>query len=515
VIPVLNAKGMRAADQETIRGGVDSETLMENAARALCEEIRGSHPGWKRVTVVCGPGNNGGDGLAAARLLAARGVTTSVFTLRDPASYSGDAATNAERARAAGLTIETLAARGGLARLRSALAGSDAALDALFGTGLSRALTGDARRAVEAVNAAGRPVIAADVPSGLSADDGEVRGPTVRAARTVALAAPKLCHVLPPGSGFCGRLVVADIGISRDALRRRARRLWMSEPSDLAAWLPPRPLDSHKADFGRLAILAGSRGKTGAAVLAARGALRAGAGLVTVFCASTLEPIVVGALPEAMTAGLPEEDGAVSGEAAGSLVRRLRDFDALVMGPGLGISNGTVHCIEAALALDLPLLADADALNAFRGRPSRFARRRAPTVLTPHPGEAGRLLGRSAREVQADRLGAARSLARRSGSVVLLKGARSLIAEPSGEVVVNPTGSPLLATAGSGDVLSGVIGALLAGGLEPRDAAIAGAYLHGAAAESLAVRLGDAGLLAREAADAVPGVRRRLTGVDT
>jgi len=384
-------------------------------------------------------------------------------------------------------------------------------VDALFGTGLGRPLAGTAARVVEAVNAAGRPVICADVPSGLSSDSGEIHGPAIRAARTVAFGAPKLCHVLPPARDRCGKVSVCDIGIPGGLLAGKRHRLfWMSgeAASDL---LPPRHPGSHKGDFGRVAIVAGSRGKTGAAVLAARGALRGGAGLVTVLCAASLEAAIVPALPEAMTQGLPEKDGALSAEAGRELLRRLEEFDAAVVGPGLGVSEGVVRSLEAVVrAARLPLVLDADGLNAFAGRAKALGRRAGATILTPHPGEAGRLLGRSSRRVQADRLGAARELARRSRCCVLLKGEGSLTAAPDGRVVVNPTGTPLLATAGSGDVLAGLAGALLAGGLSPESAAAVGAYLHGAAGERLAERLGDSGLLAGEVADAVPLVRKAL-----
>ncbi|HTY41070.1 MAG TPA: NAD(P)H-hydrate dehydratase [Thermoanaerobaculia bacterium] len=511
MIPVLDARSMRGADAATIRAGTPSDALMERAAEALAAAALGVYPAWRRVAVVCGPGNNGGDGLAAARLLAARGVAVRLFTLGDPERYRGDPAANLARARAVGIVPISLAARGGSAELARELAEADGVVDALFGTGLTRPLSGAARRAVRALNGSGKPVVSADVPSGLSADGGEVPGESVRAALTVAFAAPKRCHVLPPASGFCGRVLVADIGIRRATLEARARRLWLTESSDIRTLLPPRPGEAHKATFGRLAIVAGSRGKTGAAILAARGALRGGAGLVTVFCAESLEGVVVGALPEAMTVGLAEERGVLSERAVPALLEALAGFDAAVVGPGLGTAPGTVRLVEAMVSrARIPLLVDADALNAFAGRPAFFRRRRAATVLTPHPGEAARLLATTAARVQADRLGAARSLARRSGATALLKGARTLIAAPAGEVAVNPTGTPLLATAGSGDVLAGLIGAFLAGGLAARAAAVAGAWLHGAAAEALAPRLGDAGLLAHEVADAVAGVRAAL-----
>jgi hydroxyethylthiazole kinase-like uncharacterized protein yjeF len=509
MIPVLGSAAMRAADAEAIRGGTPSEELMENAATALARALRRELPEG-RVAVVCGPGQNGGDGLAAARLLALSGHRVSLFTLVEPGAYRGDAARNSERAAAVGLRATPLTSARGFAELRRALTECDGVIDALFGTGLSRPLEGAARRAVVALNSSGRRVVAADLPSGLYADRGDAPDAAVRAARTVAFAAPKPCHVLPPATDLCGEVEVAEIGIPRSVLERRAARLRWTEEADVRALLPPRRVEAHKGDSGSLAILAGSVGKAGAAVLAARGALRAGAGLVTVLCAESIAGALWTALPEAMTRPLAEENGAIAASAAAEIARALRGFDAVVVGPGLSTEGGAAAAVEAALAASIPLVADADALNALAGRPGRFARRRAATILTPHPGEAGRLLSRSAREVQEDRLGSVRALARRTRSVVLLKGARTLVADPSGEVAVNPTGTPLLATAGSGDVLSGILGALLAGGLAAREAAVAGAWLHGAAAQSLVGRLGDAGLHSHEVADAVPGTRRAL-----
>ena len=510
MIPILDSRRMRSADAAAIRGGIPSSRLMENAAEGLAGELVRSFPRAQRVVVACGPGNNGGDGLAAARLLAGRGVSVSIFTLGDPDDYRGDAAENALRARRAGLEFFPLSRRGAWAGFSRALKEADAVVDALFGTGLTRALSGAAARAVLAIHAAGRPVVAADLPSGLSADSGNLLGPAVRASLTVAFAALKYAHVFWPARGFCGRLVVHDIGIPKRILLERAGDLAAAESADLAGWLPPRPGDTHKADFGRLAVIAGSRGKAGAAALTARGALRAGAGLVTVFCPASIEPIIVSALPEAMTHALPEEAGALPATAAEELLEALRGFDAAAIGPGLGTAPGTVELLEKLMAARCPIVFDADALNAFAGRPRAFSRRRGAAVLTPHPGEAGRLLEVASSRVQEDRLAAARRLARASGAAVVLKGASTLIAAPSGRVTVNPTGTPLMATAGSGDVLSGAVGALLAGGMAAERAAIAAAYLHGLAGELLARRLGDAGLLSGELADALPLARLAL-----
>jgi NAD(P)H-hydrate epimerase len=496
---------MRRADRAAIRGGIPSGELMENAATAVALELVRRWPEGRTVAVLCGPGNNGGDGLAAARLLSARGRSVRVWTLSDPEAYRGDAAENAARARSVGLTLERIDPPLGSAIAR-AIAETDVVVDALFGTGLARPLSGLAARIVSSVNRSGRPVLSADVPSGLSSDTGDLIGPAIRASGTVAFGAPKMCHVAFPARAECGEIRVADIGISRAVLGRMANRIFLAEASDVRKLCPPRPLDSHKGTFGRLAVIAGSRGKSGAAVLAARGALRAGAGLVTVFCAASLEAEIMSTLPEAMTLPLPEESGAIAGSAAAPALRALAGFDAAVVGPGLSTAPGTVAFLRRLLGARLPLVCDADALNSFAGHPRVFRSR----VITPHPGEAARLLACTTREIQADRIAAARRLARRSGATVVLKGAATLVATPAGEITVNPTGTPLMATAGSGDVLAGALGAGLARGLAPAQAAVAAAWLHGAAGERLAARLGDSGLLASELADAIPPARRDL-----
>lgn len=512
MIPILDARQMRSADEGAIRAGTPSIALMERAASGVVGCVRAIGAGWRSVVVVCGPGNNGGDGLAAARMLR-EDRTVRVFTLGDPDAYRGDAAANLRRAREVGLSIDTLAVADGPAAFARALAGCDGIVDALFGTGLDRPLDGPALVAVNSINRAERPVVSADVPSGLSSDTGELIGDAVRADVTVAFGAPKVCHAFAPARRSCGRVVVHDIGIARDFLEPEGHRLYLATSAGIGAVLPQRPRGGHKGDFGRVAIVAGSRGRTGAAILAARGALRGGAGLVTVLCPSSLEAIIVASLPEAMTQGLPERAGMLDSAAGEELVRRLGEFDAAVVGPGLGTAPETVSAIEEVVsATALPLVLDADGLNAFAGRARLLAGRRGTVVATPHPGEAGRLLGRAASEIQAKRLESARELAQLTGGCILLKGEASLVAEPGGRVVVNSSGTPLLATAGSGDVLSGLIGSLLAAGLTGRDAAAAGAWLHGAAGERLEETLGDAGLLAHEVADALPLVRQALRG---
>ncbi len=510
MIPVVDSRQMRAADTAAIRAGTPPLELMENAASALVADIASSFPDWSRVVAVCGPGNNGGDGLAAARLLAAEGTRVTVFSLNAPAEYRGAAAQNRARVEDSGLPIVSLASRGGWTRFAESLRECDGVLDALFGTGLSRPLRGRAARAVAQINASGRPVVSADVPSGLSSDSGKPPGVSIQASRTVAFAAPKLCHVLPPARAKCGQVSVRDIGIPRSTLEGQKSRVRIVEREDVERLLPARPSGSNKADFGRLAIVAGSRGKAGAAILSARGALRAGAGLLTMFCPESIERVAVAALPEAMTRALPDRGGIFAIGSGRILREALAGFDAVVVGPGLSAGPGVDEILAALLSIPLPLVCDADALNAFAGRPEAFSRRRAPTVLTPHPGEAGRLLSQTARQVQEDRLGSVTRLAKTARLIAVLKGEATLTANPGGRVTVNSTGNPVLSAPGSGDVLAGAIGAFLAAGLPAEDAAIAAVYLHGDAGDRLARIYGDAGVLAGELADALPAARLAL-----
>jgi ADP-dependent NAD(P)H-hydrate dehydratase / NAD(P)H-hydrate epimerase len=354
-------------------------------------------------------------------------------------------------------------------------------------------------------------VVAVDLPSGLDADTGQPLGPCVEADVTVTISLPKLALALEPGRSLAGRIVVGRIGIADEApgvalpaslLTRRGA----------AALLPARPRDGHKGRFGHVLVAAGSRGKTGAAALAAEGALRAGAGLVTFACPAGSDAILQTALREAMTAPLAEtEDGELAAGAADAVLRLAAERDALVLGPGLGRSAEPRELVRRTLrGARVPVVLDADGLVAFAGEPDAIRERRAPAVLTPHPGEAGTLLGLEPAAVNRDRVGAARRLAERSGAVVVLKGAATVIADPAGRVRVNPTGGPVLGTGGTGDVLAGAIGGLLAQGLAPFDAASAGAYLHGAAGDRLAAEVGRAGIAAGDVARALPAAAEAL-----
>jgi len=520
--PLVGADEMRALDRHTIDGlGVPGDLLMESAGRAVAERVLACLPkrlrfdaadGRFEVCVVCGGGNNGGDGLVVARHLQGLGLPVRVALLGDPGKLRGDAAANLARARAVGVALD-VALEG--APWRPPVRG--AIVDAIFGTGLTRRVEGPGAEAIARINqarSADVAVIAVDLPSGLDADTGQVLGVAVAADETVTIGLPKLGLALEPGRSLSGAVHVARIGIADEAPGVAVKgRLYGRAAAGRA--LPRRPRNAHKGSFGHVLVVAGSEGKSGAAHLASLAAVRAGAGLVTLACPAGLGEVLEIKTTEVMTVPVPDTgDRALSSEARGEILALAAERDVVAMGPGIGLHRETVALVQAlAAGIAGPLVIDADGLNAFAEDPAGLAvlkGREAPTILTPHPGEAARLLGSSPAEINGDRVGAARELSSRTASVVLLKGASSVVADVDGGVIINPTGGPGLATGGTGDVLTGVVAAHLAQGLEPLEAAAMGAYLHGAAADELELRQGAAGLLAGELADALPAVALAL-----
>jgi NAD(P)H-hydrate epimerase len=453
------------------------------------------------VVVVAGAGNNGGDGFVVARRLAAAGVSVETFLAVPASKLRGDALQTYQMLVDAGGTITQLESE--LAPLTEALAKAGLVIDALFGTGLDREITGFLAEVIAVINAATCRKLALDLPSGLHADTGRVLGVCVRADFTVTFAHRKLGLCTPRGSEHAGVVTVAPI-VSPDEPHATGISAELLEASDVAAWVPPRTSTAHKSSAGRVLVVAGSPGKLGAALLAALGAQRAGAGLVTIAtmpgCADALDQRVL----EAMTARI--DPAAIEA----SIERLAAPCDAVVVGPGLGLDAEAGRVIDAIVrGFPGPKILDADAISHFAGRAAELSKAQ-NIVLTPHSGELGRLLGVPYSEVDDDRFGAVSRAVAASGAVVLLKGRFSIVGAPGAVARVNPMGGPVLATGGSGDVLSGIIGAL-ACELPLRDAAIAGAYLHGAAADAWAhTRRADRGLLAHEVADAVPQTLGRL-----
>ncbi|MEN8163245.1 MAG: NAD(P)H-hydrate dehydratase [Acidobacteriota bacterium] len=485
MLPVLDNDALREADRHTIEDlGVLGLVLMENAATGLVDALRETWPEARKVLILCGRGNNGGDGLAAARHLANGGHQVDLLLLADPEALTPDASTNLAWARAFGLQVGIVDGDD-LEVLENRLLGfdpPDVVVDALLGTGLDRPLEGRLARVVDLLNQSPVPVIAVDVPTGLSGASSVVSGPAVEADVCTTFAALMPCHCLPPACEVCGDVAVVDIGIPPSVLEAGARAWWV-QAEDVALLLPQRPADGHKGSFGHLLVVAGARGRGGAASMAARAAVTAGAGLVTAAVPSPVVPVVDGACLEAMTFELPADEAGEAG-GPGELEAEFSRMTAIAAGPGLGTGPGAHEVLDLLLSQwGGPLVLDADALNMVAGALERLAGRSGPTVLTPHPGELARLLDRPTEDVVADRMDAAREAARISGAVVVAKGYRTVIADPEGRVWINPTGDEHLATGGSGDVLTGLIGAMMAQDLDPVRASIVGCRLHGRAGE--------------------------------
>lgn len=487
---VLSSEEARAVDAQAARVlGLPTALLMENAAREVANVASGMLPPGATAFVVTGKGNNGGDGWGAARHLHARGIFVRIWALAEPATLAGDARLQADVCLRLGL--EQVA---GLEDVRA----GDVVVDALFGTGLSRPLEGTHALAVQAIakaRARGAKVLAVDLPSGLDADRHEPIGPHVVADRTLALHALKPALVQHPTRAACGTVEVAPIGLPAGESRVR----WV-EPTCVKGLLPPRRIDAHKGTSGHLLVVAGSEGKSGAAMLACRAAMRAGAGLVTLAASRSVLDRVLAHMPEVMGLVLPE----ISRE---RLLEALQPRDALAIGPGIEWNDETYGAIAETLReLARPAVLDADALNAIaHARDGQALLRTAqiPPVLTPHPAEMGRLLGLSTATVQADRFAAARRAVAEFKAHVVLKGACSLVAHVSGRVDVSPFENPALATAGAGDVLTGTVGALLAQGLDAQAAALAAVWAHGRAGE-LAAAGATRGLVASDFVEHLP-----------
>jgi NAD(P)H-hydrate epimerase len=502
---VLNTQQMREADRRTIDEiGIPSIVLMENAGRqavaameAAFEELTTTHVG-----VVCGRGNNGGDGFVVARTLVQRGVETSVFLLGSVADVRGDARTNLEVLGRIGLTVVEITNAQEWELHFSELSQCELIVDAILGTGFHGQLSGLLETVVADLNGLGVPIVAIDLPTGVSADSPDVEGEAIEASMTVTLGAPKVPLVLPPADSHSGDLVIADIGIPIPVLDEvEGPYLELLTRERMRELVPARAADSHKGDFGRVLIIAGSLGRSGAAHLAALGALRSGAGLVTVATPRSCLPIVAAMAPEYMTEGLEET---ASGTVDYGALDRVLDFqaDIIAVGPGLGQAPGTAAFVHGLLErAGIPLIMDADALNAFREDPDRLlGRDGVDVVITPHPGEMARLLNLSVEAVQHDRLRHATDFASRHRVHVVLKGHRTVIATPENRAFINLTGNSGMATGGTGDLLTGMIAAWFGQLLDAEAACKLAVYLHGTAGDLAEADEGEVALVAGDVA---------------
>lgn len=505
---VVSAEQMKSIENRVFsKYGISSNVVMEIAGRqvaVVARRLLQAHPG--PIVVVCGKGNNGGDGLVAARWLRHWGLPVQAVVWSTFDDLPSDAAAALHSARMAGVPILMPAQAG------EALYNAGLVIDAVLGTGSVGSARGLAAEAIKLINASGRPVLAVDMPSGITTDTGKAEGPVVSADYTVTFGLPKLGLFQFPGADLSGKVIVADIGLAAGAVENEAIMVELTRAEDIKSWLPDYSRNAHKGTRGRVFVAAASRGMTGAAALAGEAALRAGAGLVHVAAPLSSQPVVAAVRPEFMTLPFPESEyGGFSEAAAEPFLEKAARADALAVGPGLGTDAEVQAFVRKVVAgSQAPLVIDADAIKAFSRHPHILAEAPVPLVLTPHPGEMAHLLGLSVDEVQADRFAAARAAAQATRAIVLLKGAYTLIAEPGGVIWINPTGNRALGTGGSGDVLTGVIAGLLAQGMGAQEAAVTGAYMHGLAGDRLAEEMGEDGVLAGDLARELPRVQRDL-----
>jgi len=504
---VLSPAEAAVLDRESQARGVQASTLMERAGREVARAAAAVAGGvyGRRAVIVCGKGNNGGDGLVAARYLSGWGSAVTVVMIESPEDLREPAATNFRRLSEADVRVRPFSP----AVLERELARADVAIDAIFGTGFRGIPEDEWAGAIGALNASGAPIVAVDIPSGVNGETGAVEGDAVRADVTVSFGAAKTGVVLLPGAEFAGLVEVVDIGFPPELL---AGDLWLVEAADVAAALPSREVETHKRAAGVVVVIGGSRLMTGAVCLAAEAAYRVGAGLVSVAVPAGILPVVQSILREATFVPLPETREGTVAASVERLEEGLASADAVAIGPGMTTQEETAAYVRTLVrSCPVPVVLDADGLNAFAGRVHELADRRSDVVLTPHAGEFARLAGITAREVGADRVGNARSLAARIGGTVLLKGSRTVVAEPEGRTWVNPTGGPFLATGGTGDVLTGMIAGLIARGLAPAEAATSAAYLHGRAGALAARERGD-GTTAGDVLARVPAATAEVLG---
>ncbi len=511
---LFTAEEVRRLDRRAIDElGIPGATLMENAGRGAAEGIRAlldemKAPRNARVAVVCGKGGNGGDGFVVARWLKRWGARPDVLLAFPEREVGGDAGAMLRALRRAGVQ-PWLAENDGA--VEATLARADVVVDGLLGTGSRGAPEGRVARLIELINASGRPVAALDVPSGAPADGGEAAGAAVRADLTLTFAGWKRGLLDGAGAELAGDVEVVPIGIPEDEVLRGVTT-FVLEAADVAAHFAARPRAAHKGTYGHLLIVAGSLGKTGAAALAARAALRSGAGLVTVATPASQQPVVAGLTLEAMTEPLPETTArTISEKAAGVVAELASRRDAVALGPGIGLDPETQAAARRLVAeLATPMAVDADGLTALAGHLDVLRAAAGPRCLTPHPGEMARLLGAQTADVQRDRIAAVRDFVTRQRVHLVLKGAGSVVGDPDGRVFVNPTGNPGMASGGTGDVLTGVLGAFLARGLAPGDALACAVYLHGLAGDLAADDTGEESLIAGDVIEALPAAFRRI-----
>lgn len=506
---ILTADEMREMDAQTIETfGLPGRVLMENAGRGAVRAIFDTWPEIysRRVAVMAGKGNNGGDGFVIARYLAQHGVDAAVYLLASRDRLRGDAAANFKHLETLGIPVTEMPDDLTFSRYKEEIAGCHLIVDAILGTGLDSEVKGFFRDVIDFINQVSAPVFCVDIASGLHTETGQPCGTCVKADATATFAFAKLGHMLLPGARYTGKLFIIDIGIPAHIVREANPRHQLLTSGWIRSRLPVRDQQSHKGQTGHVLVAGGSTGKSGAAVMTATAAMRAGAGLVTLAIPESLNTIAETRGLETMTRPLPEARGGILGkDNLEPIVSMLSDKACMALGPGMGTADTTRELVCALIEKSpVPVVVDADGLNNLAGCPGVLKNKRAEIILTPHPGEMARLTETSTSEIQADRISAARNFAETHGVHLVLKGARTVIAHPDGRVFVNPTGNPGMASGGMGDVLTGMIAGFTAQGVAADAACHLGVYLHGAAADLVAKKRGPVGYMAGDVMDHLP-----------
>ncbi len=510
MMKVATAEEMQELDRKAIETyRIPGIVLMENAGRGAAEVISRTFPDLhkKKIAIIAGKGNNGGDGFVIARYLLNSGIPVRVYLLTDPKGLRGDAETNFNAFHRMKGDVISVPSSKDYIKIKRELERFDILVDGIFGTGLDAEVRGYYREVIDHLNTLQKPMVAIDIPSGLDADTGKPLGAAIRASLTITFGLPKVGHLIPPGLDYVGEVKVIDIGIPKRLVEEEKIPTYLLEKEEIQRWLSvPRILDTHKGDYGHLLVIAGSVGKTGAAAMACQAALRMGAGLVTLAIPKSLNAIMESKLTEVMTEPLPETPKqTLSLRAFSTLVRLCENKSAVVIGPGLGTYKETQSLVLKLIrAVDLPIILDADGLTALTTQPKTLPVANRLLVLTPHPGEMAKLVRSQVKEVLENRIGLSRNFSQSQHVHLVLKGHPSLISTPKGEIFINPTGNPGMATAGAGDVLTGMIGGLVCQGFDILPSLQIAVYLHGLAGDEAAKEMGEKSLIASDIIGKIP-----------
>ncbi len=507
---VATAEEMMELDRKAIEAyRIPGIVLMENAGRGAAEVISKTFPDLhkKKIAIIAGKGNNGGDGFVIARYLLNNGIPVKVYLLTDPKGLRGDAETNFNVFHRMKGEVISVPSSKEYIKVKRDLERFDILVDGIFGTGLDAEVRGYYREVIDHLNTLQKPMVAVDIPSGLDADTGKPLGAAIRASLTITFGLPKIGHLIPPGIDYVGEVKVIDIGIPKRLVEEEKIPTYLLEKEEIQKWLSiPRNPDSHKGDYGHLLVVAGSVGKTGAAAMACQAALRMGAGLVTLAIPKSLNGIMETKLTEVMTEPLPETPKqTLSLRAFSTIVRLCENKRAVVIGPGLGTYKETqLLVLKLIRTLDLPIVLDADGITALTIQPKTLPVSNRSLVLTPHPGEMAKLVRSQVKEVLEDRVGLSRNFSQSQHVHLVLKGHPSLISTPKGEIFINPTGNPGMATAGAGDVLTGMIGGLVCQGFDILLSLQMAVYLHGSAGDEGTKEKGEKSLIASDIIEKIP-----------